>query len=151
MTSDDCGVSKIVYPSGFACTSSETATAPPAPGLFTTAMPRGNFGFIPSAMTRVTMSTNPPGGNPARIVSGRSGYCAEQGSVTPSAKRAENTVRIIRPPSPGGLNARFLVVEVFLDMVQDLVADLVFAPQPDEFLPLGFHRRVPQTPRVVGA
>src|SRR5882762_432008 len=97
------------------------------------------------------MSTKPPGGNPASRVSGRSGYCAAQGSATPSANSAENTTRIMRPPLPGGLNARFLVVEVFLDMVEHLVADLVFAPQPDQFLPLGLHRRVPQTPRVVGA
>src|SRR6266851_3846112 len=98
------------------------------------------------------MSTNPPGGKPASSVSGRSGYCAAQGSATPSAKSAENTMRIILGLlSPGGLNARFLVVEIFLDMVQHLVADLVFAPQPDQFLPLGPDRRVSQTPRVVGA
>src|SRR5712691_577938 len=150
MTSDESGVSTIVAPSGFASTTSDTATAPPAPCLLTTTTPFVNFGFIPSATTRETTSTRPPPGKPAMIVSGRSGYCAAQGSATPSAKSAENTTRIMRPPLPGGLNARFLVVEVFLDMVQHLVADLVFAPQPDQFLPLGLHRRVPQTPRVVG-
>src|SRR5258708_12680177 len=97
-------------------------------------------------MTRVTMSTNPPGGNPARIVSGRSGYCAEQSSVTPSAKRAENTVRIIRPPSPGVLNARFLVVEVFLDMLPDLDPHLVSSPPPNQFLPPHLHRPIPHHP-----
>src|SRR6267378_574654 len=111
-------------------------------------MPRGNLGFIPSATTRVTMSTRPPGGKFARKVTFRSGYCATQGRAA-SAKSAKTTTRTMGTSSK--LNARFLVVEVFLDVVQHLVADLVFAPQPDQLMALGLHRRVPQPARVVGA
>src|ERR1044072_8880040 len=92
------------------------------------------------------MSTRPPGGKFARKVTFRSGYCAAQGSAA-SAKSAKTTTRTMGPPQ---LDARFLVVEVFLDMVQHLVADLVLAPQANQLLPLGLHRRVPQTPRGAG-
>src|SRR5262249_17484753 len=49
------------------------------------------------------------------------------------------------------LDARFLVVEVFLDLVEHFVADLVLPPQPDQLAALGLHRRGAQALRVVRA
>src|SRR5882672_2292951 len=125
--------------------------APPAPGLFTTTTPFGYLGFIPSATTRETMSTRPPAGKPATTVSGRSGYCAKHGRAAPSAMSAGKAMRIIRSPFLRGLNARLLIVEVFLHRVQYLVADQVFPPQPDELVPFRLHRGSPQTLRGVRA
>ena len=62
-----------------------------APGRLTTASPLGKRGFMPSATSRDTMSTSPPGGYPASSVTGRSGYCAAAGSASRSATRTLNT------------------------------------------------------------
>ena len=62
MTTVDSGASPNVYPSGFASVISAVPIAPPAPGRFTTAMPLGNFRFIPSTTARSTTSARPPAG-----------------------------------------------------------------------------------------
>src|SRR5438876_7721057 len=62
-------------------------------------MPLGYLFFISSAIGRATMSTIPPAGYAAMIVSGRSGYSAAAGTAQVSNRIAIRTRRM-RPPSP---------------------------------------------------